>query len=220
MISRRLFTTHSPIGWRNSVIRPTRRFLVTTSNEHKRVNTASSKESTLRWRKAAQSAARIGTTTWHLGLVALGTVVFGTVTYALYRELYASDTIGELYNQAWSLIKADDTLKQMLGEPVQLIKASRISVRARYIVSDANQREHTLIRIPIQGSVTTGEAHVDAIKIRNDKQAIVWQVQSIYVDIPGHGLPSKRITVVEPSSSSNQLSSNSNLLQRVMKRSS
>jgi hypothetical protein len=129
----------------------------------------------------------------------------------------------------------------------------------RYVVTDAAQQEHTIIRIPIQGSITTGEAHVDALEsisieithlhiliqldtyrkyaMKNKLQfgkfkIFMWMylviftianasyVSLIYfIMITGQGLPSKRITIMEALAST-KFSSNNNLLQRIMKRSS
>ncbi|KAI9594915.1 hypothetical protein BDF19DRAFT_85869 [Syncephalis fuscata] len=132
------------------------------SDKRQRTEQQRPKRSALQLNKVVHSVIHAGKTTWYLGLIVLGTAVFGTVTYALYRELLASDSTAQLYAQAWSCIESHDAVKDKLGEPLTQLKDRRRH-RVAYTMTDQQNQNHYIVYIPVTGSIATGEAYIDAI---------------------------------------------------------
>jgi import inner membrane translocase subunit TIM21 len=82
----------------------------------------------------------------------------------------------------------------MLGEPIKAHgegggKRRRNRRIQPQIVQDQNQNEHLFMRFYVKGSLSQGTVMLEMTKDEKGK----WQYKQLFVDVPGHGLPSQRV---------------------------
>ncbi|ORX66101.1 TIM21-domain-containing protein [Basidiobolus meristosporus CBS 931.73] len=138
-----------------------------------------------------------GKTTTNLGVIALGVGILGTIVYYLSAELFGSESSTHVFGDALDKIRANDELQAVLGNPIKGYGEPSSSQRRRnrriasQVVDDATGTTHMLMRFFVEGPDNTGEAHLDMTKVGKGK----WEYRYLYVDVPGRGLPSKRVVV-------------------------
>ncbi|KAK9694905.1 mitochondrial import inner membrane translocase subunit tim21 [Basidiobolus ranarum] len=138
-----------------------------------------------------------GKTTTNLGIIALGVGILGTIVYYLSSELFGSESSTHVFGDALDKIRVNDELQAVLGSPIKGYGEPSSSQRRRnrriasQVVDDAAGTTHMLMRFFVEGPDNTGEAHVDMTKTGKGK----WEYRYLYVDVPGRGLPSKRVVV-------------------------
>lgn len=134
-------------------------------------------------------------TSVNLGVIAAGVVLTSAIVYYIGSELFGSQSSTNIFSDAVDRIRAHEELVSILGEPVKGHgEPSRNSRRRNrritsQVVEDRNGEPHLFMRFYVEGPDNQGTVMLEMIKDENKK----WQYKQLYVDVPGQGLPSKRI---------------------------
>ncbi|KAG0181520.1 mitochondrial import inner membrane translocase subunit tim21 [Apophysomyces sp. BC1034] len=133
--------------------------------------------------------------TVNIGVIVTGVVVTGALVYFVTSELFGSQSSTSIFSDAVDRVRKNEELVEMLGEPIKghgepsrnRMKRNR---RIRYqIVNDQQDQPHLFMRFYVEGPNNEGTGMVEMIKDEKDK----WQYKQLFVDVPGQGLPSRRI---------------------------
>ncbi|KAI8885391.1 TIM21-domain-containing protein [Backusella circina FSU 941] len=133
-------------------------------------------------------------TTVNVGVILTGVALTSAIVYYIGSELFGSQSGTNIFSDAVKRIHDNEQLVAMLGEPIKSHgegggKRRRNRRIMPQIVQDANQNEHLFMRFYVEGSLSQGTVMLEMIKDEKDK----WQYKQLFVDVPGQGLPSKRI---------------------------
>ncbi|KAI8369096.1 mitochondrial import inner membrane translocase subunit Tim21, partial [Choanephora cucurbitarum] len=134
-------------------------------------------------------------TTFNLGIILTGVGLTSVIVYYIGSELFSSQSPTSIFNEVVDRIRIHDELVALLGEPIKGHgEPSRNSRRrnrriASQVVEDQNNEPHLLMRFYVEGPLSQGTVSLEMIKDEKKK----WQYKKLYVDVPGQGLPSKRI---------------------------
>ncbi|KAG2207716.1 TIM21-domain-containing protein [Mucor mucedo] len=136
-------------------------------------------------------------TTVNVGVILAGVALTGTIVYYIGSELFGSDSATSVFSDAVDKIRKHEELVAILGEPVKGHgEPSRNSRRRNrritsQVVEDANNEPHMFMRFYVEGPENQGTVMLEMIKNEQKK----WEYKQLYVDVPGQGLPSKRIYI-------------------------
>lgn len=154
-------------------------------------------------------------TTVNVGVILAGVALTSTIVYYIGSELFGSQSATSIFSDAVDRIRSHEELVSVLGEPVKGHgEPSRNSRRRNrritsQVVEDHNNEPHLFMRFYVEGPQNQGTVMVEMIKVnkrkfilnegwkrltiylQNEKKK--WEYKQLYVDVPGQGLPSKRI---------------------------
>lgn len=154
-------------------------------------------------------------TTVNVGVILAGVTLTSTIVYYIGSELFGSQSATSIFSDAVDRIRNHEELVSVLGEPVKGHgEPSRNSRRRNrritsQVVEDHNNEPHLFMRFYVEGPQNQGTVMVEMIKVnkrkfilkegwrrltvylQNEKKK--WEYKQLYVDVPGQGLPSKRI---------------------------
>ncbi|KAG1469181.1 hypothetical protein G6F56_003403 [Rhizopus delemar] len=134
-------------------------------------------------------------TSFNVGVILAGVGLTSAVVYYIGSELFGSQSTTSIFSDTVDLIRANEEVVNMIGEPMKAHgEPSRNSRRrnrrvASQIVEDQENNPHLFMRFYLEGSISQGTVMLEMIKDEKDK----WQYKKLYVDVPGQGLPSRRI---------------------------
>ncbi|ORE05267.1 TIM21-domain-containing protein [Rhizopus microsporus var. microsporus] len=134
-------------------------------------------------------------TTFNVGIILTGFALTSAIVYYIGSELFGSQSTTSIFSDAVDRVKANEEIVSILGEPIKAHgEPSRNSRRrnrriASQVVEDQEHKPHLFMRFYLEGSITQGTVMLEMIKDEKDK----WQYRQLYVDVPGQGLPSRRI---------------------------
>ncbi|KAI8085878.1 TIM21-domain-containing protein [Gilbertella persicaria] len=134
-------------------------------------------------------------TTMNLGVIAAGVTLTTAIVYYITSELFSSQSPTSIFNDVVDRIRVHEELVQILGEPIKghgepsRNKRRRNRRIASQEVEDQNGDAHLFMRFYVEGPINQGTVALEMIKDDKNK----WQYKQLYVDVPGQGLPSKRI---------------------------
>ncbi|CAO3685192.1 unnamed protein product [Rhizopus microsporus] len=134
-------------------------------------------------------------TTFNVGIILTGFALTSAIVYYIGSELFGSQSTTSILSDAVDRVKANEEIVSILGEPIKAHgEPSRNSRRrnrriASQVVEDQEHKPHLFMRFYLEGSITQGTVMLEMIKDEKDK----WQYKQLYVDVPGQGLPSRRI---------------------------
>ncbi|KAI9137111.1 TIM21-domain-containing protein [Paraphysoderma sedebokerense] len=134
----------------------------------------------------------------NFGIIVAGVVVFGSLIYFISTELFSSTSSSSVYNSALSKIQEDQRIIKELGEPIKgypSLGGRRRARRVNYtIVTDENPNakypQRLLMRFYLEGPIATGQVGCEMVEIDEE-----WEYVQLFVDIPGGGMPSRRIVL-------------------------
>ncbi|KAI9268766.1 TIM21-domain-containing protein [Sporodiniella umbellata] len=131
----------------------------------------------------------------NVGIILAGLGLTSAIVYYLGKELFGSQSTTGIFSDAVDHVRAHETLMEMIGEPMQAHgEPSRNSRRRNrrvtsQVVNDSDNHPHLFMRFYLEGSLSQGTAMLEMVKDKNDK----WEYKTFYVDVPGQGLPSRRV---------------------------
>ncbi|KAI8968454.1 TIM21-domain-containing protein [Mycotypha africana] len=165
-----------------------------TSKSHTGLSTAGKTWSEL---STPQKVVVASKTTVNLGVILTGLGLTGAIVYYITSELFSSQSTTSIFNRTVDLIRENEEIKDILGEPIKGHGEPSRSKRRRnrrimsQEVVDLEGKDHLLMRFYVEGPLNQGTVLIDMIKDEENKKK--WIYKKLYVDIPGQGLPSKRI---------------------------
>ncbi|GAB5593800.1 mitochondrial import inner membrane translocase subunit tim21 [Umbelopsis nana] len=136
-------------------------------------------------------------TSANIGLIVAGVAVTGTILYYVGSELFGTQSSTHIFSDALERVRQHEELSAMLGSPIKGHgEPSRSRMRRNrrilhQLAQDSEGREHLLMRFYVEGPDNEGTCMVNMIKDDSGK----WTYRQLYVDVPGQGLPSRRIYV-------------------------
>ena len=134
-------------------------------------------------------------TTVNVGVILTGVVLTSAIVYYISSELFGSQSSTSIFSDAVDRVRSHEELVSILGEPIKGHGEPSRSKRRRnrritsQTVEDQNGNPHLFMRFYVEGPENQGTVMLEMIK--NEKQK--WEYKQLYVDVPGQGLPSKRI---------------------------
>ncbi len=117
------------------------------------------------------------------------------IVYYIGSELFGSQSSTSIFSNAVDRIRDHEELVEILGKPIKGHgEPSRNSRRRNrritsQVAEDANGEPHLFMRFYVEGPDNQGTVMLEMIQDEKKK----WQYKQLYVDVPGQGLPSKRI---------------------------
>ncbi|KAI7904324.1 TIM21-domain-containing protein [Cokeromyces recurvatus] len=142
-----------------------------------------------------QKVVRASKTTVNVGVILTGVALTSAIVYYVGSELFSSQSTTSIFSNAVDRIRDHEGIVSVLGEPIKAHgEPSRNGRRrnrriASQIVEDRQQQPHLFMRFYVEGPKNQGTVMVEMIKDEKNK----WEYKQLFVDIPGQGLPSKRI---------------------------
>ncbi|KAI8974423.1 TIM21-domain-containing protein [Pilobolus umbonatus] len=136
-------------------------------------------------------------TTLNVGVILAGLALTTAIVYFTTSELFGSQSTVNLFSDAVDRLHENEEVKAFVGEPFHAHGEPSQNKRRRNRRIHSQEMEgpdgpHLFIRFYIEGPLSEGTVMVDMIKGANDK----WEYKQLFVDVPGRGLPSKRIYVI------------------------
>ncbi|KAG0755605.1 hypothetical protein G6F57_012638 [Rhizopus arrhizus] len=134
-------------------------------------------------------------TSFNVGVILAGVTLTSAVVYYIGSELFGSQSTTNIFSDAVDRIRASEEIVNVVGEPIKAHgEPSRNSRRrnrriASQVVEDQENKPHLFMRFYVEGTLNQGTVMLEMIKDEKGK----WQYKQLYVDIPGQGLPSRRI---------------------------
>ncbi|KAK3687334.1 TIM21-domain-containing protein [Podospora appendiculata] len=162
------------------------------------------------WTKLSlpEKTARAAQQSFNFGLVVLGVVMTGGVSYFLYQEVFSPSSKTAYFNRAVDRIKADRRCLELLGDSSKITAFGEETGnkwrRARPIAStdtkDAYGNEHLMIHFNVQGPKARGAVDMHLVKRAGHSE---FEYKYFYLDVRGH----PRIYLENASTSSSSSSS-------------
>ncbi|CAO3695440.1 unnamed protein product [Umbelopsis ramanniana] len=146
---------------------------------------------------APQKVVAATKTSANIGLILAGAAVTGTILYYVGSELFSSQSSTHIFSDALDRVRQHEELSAMLGTPIKghgepSRSRSRRNRRILHqLAQDSEGKEHLLMRFYVEGPDNEGTCMVNMVKDDGGK----WQYRQLYVDVPGQGLPSRRIFI-------------------------
>ncbi|KAK0701802.1 TIM21-domain-containing protein [Lasiosphaeria miniovina] len=139
---------------------------------------------------AAEKTARAAQQTFNLGMVVVGLVLTGSVSYFLYTEVFSPDSKVAYFNRAVDRIKQDRRCLELLGDSKKITafgeETNNKWRRARPIAStsskDARGNEHLRIQFHVQGPKAAGAVHMHLIKRAGGSE---FEYEYFFLDVEG-----------------------------------
>ncbi|KAJ4225364.1 mitochondrial import inner membrane translocase subunit tim21 [Fusarium solani] len=139
----------------------------------------------------AEKAGRATQQTVNFGMILIGLVLTGGVTYFMWTEVFSPDSKISNFNRAVDRIKDDPRCLELLGD------AKKISAhgdetfnkwrRARPVAStesvDAQGNQHLLMHFYVEGPLNNGVARLHMIRHRGQGD---YEYKYFFVDVKGH----------------------------------
>ncbi|KAI2782448.1 mitochondrial import inner membrane translocase subunit TIM21 [Daldinia loculata] len=140
---------------------------------------------------AGEKASRATQQTFNFGLVVVGLVLTGGVSYFLYTDVFSPDSKTAYFNRAVDRIKKDPECVRLLGDSKKIIAHGEETMnkwrRARPIAStqytDAKGNQHLIMHFYVEGPLNNGVVNVHLIKYANHHD---FEYKYFCVDIRGH----------------------------------
>ncbi|CAO3656630.1 unnamed protein product [Mucor fragilis] len=134
-------------------------------------------------------------TTVNVGVILAGVGLTSAIVYYISSELFGSQSATSIFSDAVDRVRSHEELVSILGEPIKGHGEPSRSKRRRnrritsQTAEDQDGNPHLFMRFYVEGPENQGTVMLEMIK--NEKQK--WEYKQLYVDVPGQGLPSKRI---------------------------
>ncbi|KAI0117080.1 mitochondrial import inner membrane translocase subunit TIM21 [Daldinia grandis] len=140
---------------------------------------------------AGEKASRATQQTFNFGLVVVGLVLTGGVSYFLYTDVFSPDSKTAYFSRAVDRIKKDPECVRLLGESKKITAHGEETMnkwrRARPISStlntDAQGNQHLIMHFYVEGPLNNGAVNVHLIKYANRDN---FEYKYFYIDIGGH----------------------------------
>ncbi|RUP44735.1 LOW QUALITY PROTEIN: TIM21-domain-containing protein [Jimgerdemannia flammicorona] len=122
----------------------------------------------------------------------------GALTYYILSELMGSQSSTAIFSDALEKARSNPELQDLIGTPMKghgepsrnrMRRNRRVSYQ---IANDMQGNEHLLMRFYVEGPNGEGTGFLEMVKDTVGK----WEYKYIFVDVPGQGLPSKRIFLI------------------------
>lgn len=138
-----------------------------------------------------EKAARASQQTYNLGMILVGVVLTGGVSYFLWHDVFSPDSKTSQFNRAVDKIKDDERCLELLGQ------AKKISAhgdetfnkwrRARPVASSERQdpdgTQHILMHFYVEGPLNNGVSRLHMVKYPNASE---FTYKYLYLDVKGH----------------------------------
>jgi len=182
LLAARLYATQSSLGPSNATPRP-RRKSVTVLNDDGRVAWGDL--------SAKEKAARTTQQSFNFGLIILGIVLTGGVTYVMYTEVFSSDSKVTHFNRAVDQVKNDPRCTEILGSGKKITAYGEPTwnkwARARPIASsirkDGSGTEHLIMHFNVEGPLNKGVVNLHMTKHPPQSE---YEYKYLALDVRGH----------------------------------
>ncbi|RUS16701.1 TIM21-domain-containing protein [Endogone sp. FLAS-F59071] len=170
-----------------------------TNNAQKRSSLV--KQSTVKeWKDLTTPQKVIATTkvTANIGIIVVGLGILSALTYFIFSELGGSQSSTAIFSNVLERARSNPELQDLIGTPMKghgepsrnrMQRNRRVSYQ---IVNDKEGKEHFLMRFYVEGPLGEGTGFLEMLKDEKGK----WEYKYIFVDVPGQGLPSKRVFLI------------------------
>ncbi|ORX57050.1 TIM21-domain-containing protein [Hesseltinella vesiculosa] len=156
-----------------------------------------SQETAKEWKdlSTTQKVAAASKASFNFTVIGVGLALTLGLVYVVGSELFGTQSSTNIFSDALERARQNEEIIELIGEPIKghgapsrnRMKRNR---RIQYqLVNDQQGNEHLLMRFYVEGPNNEGTGMVDMIKDDKGK----WVYRQLYVDVPGQGLPSRRI---------------------------
>ncbi|XXG94253.1 mitochondrial import inner membrane translocase subunit tim21 [Hypoxylon texense] len=140
---------------------------------------------------AAEKASRATQQTFNFGLVIVGVVLTGGVSYFLYQDVFSPDSKTAYFNRAVDRIKKHPECLALLGDSKKIAahgdetmnKWRRARPIASTLTTDARGDQHLMMHFYVEGPLNNGAVNVHLIKRAGHED---FEYKYFFVDIKGH----------------------------------
>lgn len=105
----------------------------------------------------------------YLGIIALGVAVTGTLFYAVFNELFSSNSPNNIYSKAVKKCIADPRVEDKLGLPISAYGEETRRGRRQHVSHLAyigkDGRKHLRMKFYLKGSFHSGTAQLDMVQV-------------------------------------------------------
>eukprot|EP00127_Corallochytrium_limacisporum_P004209 Clim_evm154s157 gene=Clim_evmTU154s157 len=132
----------------------------------------------------------------YTGVILAGLAFVGIIMYTVTSELFSSDSRNSIYQDALKKCKDSTELMETLGSGVKAFGEETRRGRRRHVRHQefwVGERQFMRLHFYVQGERDRGTVHVDMEK--NDKGK--YEYRLLWVEVPGQGLPSKQIVILD-----------------------
>ncbi|CAO3596749.1 unnamed protein product [Absidia cylindrospora] len=142
-----------------------------------------------------QKVAAATKASFNLTVFGVGFALTAGLAYYIGSELFSSDSSTNIFSDAVDRARKNQELVDLLGTPIKAHGAPsrnrmKRNRRIQYqIVDDQYGQAHFFMKFYVEGPDNEGVGMVEMIKDEKNK----WEYKQLFVDVPGQGLPSKRI---------------------------
>lgn len=110
-------------------------------------------------------------TTSYLGVIVLGVGVTAVMFYAIFRELFSSNSPQAIYGDAFDKCRDDSRVKDSLGTPIKCYGEESRRRRRTHIahqIYQKNNRNYMRLSFHIQGIRNKATVHCEMREVKND----------------------------------------------------
>lgn len=103
-------------------------------------------------------------TAGNLGVILLGLGITGTILWAVFKELFSSNSPNNIYSSALKACENDQRIQDQLGQPIKAYGEENSRGRRKHVshtVYEVNGRKHMLLQFYIQGTRKKGTVYVE-----------------------------------------------------------
>ncbi|CAG9854833.1 unnamed protein product [Phyllotreta striolata] len=120
----------------------------------------------------------------YLGIIALGVAVTGTLFYAVFKELFSSNSPNNIYSKAVKKCIADPRVEDKLGNPISAYgeetRRGRRQHVSHVVYMGKDGRKHLRMQFHLKGSFHKGVAQLDMVE--NDAGNFEYRYLFVEVD--------------------------------------
>ncbi|TPX30065.1 hypothetical protein SmJEL517_g06274 [Synchytrium microbalum] len=157
----------------------------------------------LEWKKmtSGQRVVHSAKTVSYTGVIIFGVVLFSTIMFFLGSELFGSTSASSVFSDALDKIHDSEAVKDLVGDSIKghgdhSGSRARRSRGINHTITDATATSprKMYVRFYIEGTKSQGTVHCNMYE---DPETGKWEYKTLRVDVPGQGLPSTRLYVVD-----------------------
>ncbi|KAF4126677.1 mitochondrial import inner membrane translocase subunit TIM21 [Geosmithia morbida] len=140
---------------------------------------------------SGEKASRATQQTFNFGMIVVGLVLTGGVTYFLWTDVFSPDSKIAHFNRAVDKIRADPRLRELLGSSRKITAHGDETFnkwrRARPVAStervDPDGTQHLMMHFFVEGPLDNGVARLHMVKRPNWGE---YEYKYLFVDVKGH----------------------------------